>query len=195
MTLICLFVSWLVEGIPRVVAWRHFGDALLLLLGWLWGLFLSSFRVRVSSEIWLDVGSMFKLGLDVKAASSFGVAPSFKEARFSSRAESREQQLGVSFRPEISVPPTRCSSNEIGLEGRSPAPQGFFLCIHYLPIYVVTWRKYLLTRSNHTLLYSILTSHAHQILAFVLTVNMKPNIRYLTYINSFHAKTNKKGSI
>ncbi len=46
-------------------------------------------------------------------------------------------------------------------------------------------------RCNHTLLYSILTSHAHQILAFVLTVNMKPNIRYLTYINSFHAKTNQ----
>ncbi len=53
-----------------------------------------SFRLsRVSSEVWLDVGSMFKLGLDVKAASYFGVAPSFKEARFSSR-EQREQRAG-----------------------------------------------------------------------------------------------------
>ncbi len=51
---------------------------------------------RVSSEVWLDVGSMFKLGLDVKAASYFGVAPSFKEARFSSR-EQREQRAGVRF--------------------------------------------------------------------------------------------------
>ncbi len=60
---------WL-EGIPRVlVAWRHSGDVLLLLLGWLWVLFyaleflLRSFRLsRVSSEIWLRVGSRFKLG-------------------------------------------------------------------------------------------------------------------------------------
>ncbi len=61
---------------------------------------------------------MFKLGLDVKAASSFGVAPSFKEARFSSRAERAGSQY---FRLEISVPPTRWSSNEIVLEGRSSA--------------------------------------------------------------------------
>ncbi len=148
----------------------------------------------VSSEIWLSVGSMFNAWPDVKSRSSFGAAPSFKKhAIFKQRAE-RARVLGVSFRPEISVPPTRWSSNEIVIEGRSPAPQGFFLCIHYLPIYVVTWRKYILTRSNHTLLYSILTSHAHQILAFVLTVNMEQNIRYLTYINSFPAKTNKKGS-
>ncbi len=38
---------------------------------------------------------MFKLGLDVKAASSFGVAPSFKEAR-DFRAES-ERERGCPF--------------------------------------------------------------------------------------------------
>ncbi len=72
MTLICRFVSWLVEGIPRVVvAWRHSGDALLVV--WLWVLFdaleflLRSFRLsRVSSEIWLSVGSMFETRPDVK---------------------------------------------------------------------------------------------------------------------------------
>ncbi len=37
---------------------------------------------------------MFKLGLDVKAASYFGVAPSFKEALFLSRAESAERAGG-----------------------------------------------------------------------------------------------------
>ncbi len=56
-----------------------------------------SFRLsRVSSEVWLDVGSMFKLGLDVKAASYFGVAPSFKEVRFSSREQRERAESGGS---------------------------------------------------------------------------------------------------
>ncbi len=42
---------------------------------------------------------MFKLGLDVKAASSFGVAPSFKEAR-DFRAEGRENEM------KCGAPPT-----------------------------------------------------------------------------------------
>ncbi len=53
---------------------------------------------------------MFKLGLDVKAASSFGVAPSFKEARFSSRAESEKSvSEGINQRP--SVQPPEASTN------------------------------------------------------------------------------------
>ncbi len=61
-------------GCPSVVAWLALG------------LFdtRSSFRVASDFQGFLQrfdcVGSMFKLGLDVKAASSFGVAPSFKEA-------------------------------------------------------------------------------------------------------------------
>ncbi len=63
---------------------------------------LSSFRVASDFQVFLQrcdcVGSMFKLGLDVKAASSFGVAPSFKEARdFEQSAERESKQLGVSI--------------------------------------------------------------------------------------------------
>ncbi len=130
-----------------------------------------SFRLsRVSSEVWLDVGSMFKLGLDVKAASYFGVAPSFKEARFSSREqrESREQQLGVSFRPEISVPPTRCSSNEIGLEGRSSAYTAHFPCSKFICLVILSHEENILADFymcyNHTL-WAEGNFHSHQIIA------------------------------
>ncbi len=61
---------------------------------------------------------------DVKARSSFGVAPSFKKRDFQAK-QSREQSARAGsqyFRPEISVPPTRCSSNEIVIVGRSSAP-------------------------------------------------------------------------
>ncbi len=66
------------------------------------------------------VGSMFKLGQMLKAASSSGVAPSFKKREF--QAESRERAAGSQyFRPEISVPPTRCSSNErVPVDGAPP---------------------------------------------------------------------------
>ncbi len=40
---------------------------------------------------------MFKLGLDVKARSSFGVAPSFKKRAISSRAERERESEGVRF--------------------------------------------------------------------------------------------------
>ncbi len=54
---------------------------------------------------------------------AFWSSPSFKEARdFQVEQRERERErLGVSFRLEISAPPTRCSSNEIGLEGRRSA--------------------------------------------------------------------------
>ncbi len=57
-------------------------------------------------------------------------------------SRSRAQRVGVSFfrRTDFSTP-TRPSPNQIVLVWRSPAPHGFFLCIHYLPIYFVTWRK------------------------------------------------------
>ncbi len=63
---------------------------------------------------------MFETRPDVKAKSSFWSSSKFQEARISSSRE-REQELGVSFRPEISVPPTRCSSNERVPVGRSSA--------------------------------------------------------------------------
>ncbi len=69
---------------------------------WLWAVMtlLSSFRVASDFQGFLQrfdcVGSMFKLGLDVKAASSFGVDPSFKESRDSSR-EQRERERGCPF--------------------------------------------------------------------------------------------------
>ncbi len=85
---------------------------------------------------------MFKLGLDVKTASYFGAAPSFNEARFSNRAERAE--LGVSFRPEISVPPTRCSSNEIGLEGRSSAYMAHFPCSKFICLVILSHEENIL---------------------------------------------------
>ncbi len=38
----------------------------------------------------------------------------------------------------ISICPLEASPNQIVLVERSPAPHGFFPCIHYLPIYCVT---------------------------------------------------------
>ncbi len=113
---------------------------------------------------------MFKLGLDVKAVSSSGAAPSFNEARFSSRAEQREQraQLGVSFRPEISVPPTRCSSNEIGLEGRSSAYTAHFPCSKCICLVILSHEENILADFymcyNHTL-WAKGNFHSHQIIA------------------------------
>ncbi len=61
----------------------------------------SSFRVASDFQGFLQrfdcVGSMFKLGQMLKAVRSSGVAPSFKEARISSRAQRASKQLGVSI--------------------------------------------------------------------------------------------------
>ncbi len=85
---------------------------------------------------------MFKLGLDVKAASSFGVAPSFKETRdFEQRAERAGSQY---FRPEISVPPTRCSSNEMVLEGRSSAYTAHFPCSKFICLVILSHEENIL---------------------------------------------------
>ncbi len=50
-------------------------------------------------------------------------------------------ELGFRIRREISVPPTRCSSNEIVPVGRSPAPHGFFLCIVTGCVWEGQWRQ------------------------------------------------------
>ncbi len=102
---------------------------------------------------------MFKLGLDVKAASSFGVAPSFKETRdFEQRAEraERAERAGSQyFRPEISVPPTRCSSNEIVLEGRSSTYTAHFPCSKFICLVILSHEENILADFymcyNHTL--------------------------------------------
>ncbi len=144
------FVSWLGEsraslrdvtlGMPFVVGW---------LLGAVWRSLGSLFRVLTASDVEVPLGQNLETCVNPRARwymaegalcssgsqsqSLLNIAPASREC---------DRELGVSIRREISVPPTRCSSNEIVLVGRSPAPRGFFLCIHYLHIYFVTWRKY-----------------------------------------------------
>ncbi len=117
------------------------------------------------------------------AESSFGATSSFQAAQFASR-QREHCELGVRIRREISVPPTRWSSNEMVPVGRSPAPHGFFLCIHYPPIYFVTWRKYpgrLLYVLYSYLMMLKVNFHSHQLIVYEISYYSTSNNRYLAY--------------
>ncbi len=157
------YAVWL-EGIPRVlVAWRHSGDALLLLLGAVWRSkffleFLSrSFRLsRVSSEIWLCWFNV-QTRPDVKARSSFGVAPSFKKRAISSIGQRERARAGSQyFRPGDFGPSHSMLFQWNSSCRRSSTYTSHFPCSKSSRVVaLISWGKYLNTfcmRCNHTLL-------------------------------------------
>ncbi len=76
---------------------------------------------------------MFKLGLDVKGCELFWSSSEFQETHdFEQRAEQRQRAGSQYFRPEISVPPTRCSSNEIVLVDGAPPTRLIFHAVNPL---------------------------------------------------------------
>ncbi len=115
-----------------------------------------------------------------------------RKSKFVKQRASKQREhceLGVRIRWEILVPPTRCSSNEMVPVGRSPAPHGFFLCIHYPPIYFVTWRKYpgrlLYVLQSYLMLLKV-NFHSHQLIVYEISYYSTSNSRYLAYTKSIY---------
>ncbi len=131
--------------------------------------FSRSFRLsRVSSEIWLCWFNV-QTRPDVKGCELFWSSSKFqRNARFPSR-EQREQAAGSQyFRPEISVPPTRCSSNEIVSVGGAPPTWINLPCVNFICLVILSHEENILADFymcyKHTL-WAKDNFHPHQIIA------------------------------
>ncbi len=137
-------VSWL-EGIPQIIGSLRDATLGMPFGGWLAALCCDD---ALRKSVWSSYGVLQMLKfLWVRTWRHVWVLARWymAEERFVARSVSRSQSLLssvpasrlIAVRPPESFFQSNCSC------GRSPAPHGFFLCIHYPPIYFVTWRKYI----------------------------------------------------
>ncbi len=163
------------------------------LLGAVWRskFFSRSFRLsRVSSEIWLSVGSMFKLGQMLKAESSSGAAPSFKKrVIFKQSSRESERERGGRFLDGLTSgrPPALFQWN--GSCGRSPAHMDQSSVRKFICLVILSHEENILRKVRKV------NFHLHQLVAFIMAVKMKPNSAYFLHVNSFPAKTHKRVQI
>ncbi len=120
-------------GMPFVVGGLLW--AVMTLLG-------SLFRVLTASDVKVPLGQNLETCLNPHQMVYGFIARSVSRSQslLSSAPASRERAAALvsNFNGLIAVRPPESFFQSNCFCGRSPAPHGFFLCIHYLPIYFVT---------------------------------------------------------